>query len=147
MLSWMSQDIKIRILGFTKWHLLTNIVQSWERTDHKQQQGRINPPRLTAVGLQQPDASESLPWVLENRKESYAAKSGLKAPVPDSSHPGCDWSDVAFTFRWVEDAVGLLIAHVTAFRFAVVLQCTGLTEIMSAPETPRSKRTFHINIK
>lgn len=37
------------------------------------------------------------------------------------------------TFSRVEDTVGLCVAYVAAFGLAVVLQSTGLTEVVPAP--------------
>lgn len=37
------------------------------------------------------------------------------------------------TFCWVEDAVGLLVTHVTALGFPVVLEGTALTEVVPTP--------------
>lgn len=40
---------------------------------------------------------------------------------------------VAITFCWVEDSIGLLVTHITALGFAIVLEGTTLTEVMPTP--------------
>lgn len=56
----------------------------------------------------------------------------------------CAISDgTILTFCWVEDAIGLDIAHVTPLGFPVMLKRTGLTEVMPTPERTDSDHKTH----
>lgn len=51
-------------------------------------------------------------------------------PKAVSIHQQPSFPQLAVTFCWVEDSIGLLVTHVAALGFAIVLEGTALTEVM-----------------
>lgn len=50
------------------------------------------------------------------------------------------------TFSRVEDTIGLLVTNIAALRLAVVLESTGLAEVVPAPGEKKSNYTFKLRM-